>query len=589
MRDGEVMDCTLVIQEAQCLIATGLQTKAADLLEEHLRHDGAAVPVLHMLARIRMLQGRPQEAVPLLKEALRIQTDSRQASTPRNSGTSERQTVQVGSCLLYSGPETLDDEELTLIEDIANYYGSRRHFFDHRTDDCAYQHEPERHALPKEDPPAQQVPLETMERGDSPSRIKADEGKDIDSDGLARATTDERPSSTHQLESATEPRPSEPPSLSLTKQLELDYESPDDNWEDDAQAEFEKNLENALASADFDDGELDEDDEGLEALHDVAAAPWTADLDWEEFAFDADDFEEVPTRSELVEIQAEGRLTRRQRARQHAIELGQFFDWDDDGIALLTEVFDRYCWSAAKVSMRRELHAGMQPEELRLALELRELWTSHTEFSTDFSRLDSYSLLQSASSVYQNLSWPLALSLVRSPDGYADVECIEHFLCELFDEWYTQESVRRRLQSFHTYLYFRLGIADQQLDDWQAWTFEPDDALGFESDDDYHPGYCTPEYQVLNRIGAIPNFYVTPRDRLLAKAATDNTANPTITRIEKRRRKPVSSAHAVWEGNRLVTRAELDWAAGAPLSGTSPEPSTVPVAESTDLAVLRRP
>jgi len=598
------MDCTLVIQEALRLLAKGLHTKAADLLEEHLKRDGAAVIVLRMLARIRMLQGRPSEAVPLLKEALRIQTDGRQASGPRNSGTPERQTVQVGGHVVHSGPETLDDEELELIDDIANHHRSRRHFFDSRTDDRAYENAPQRRELLTEAPTVQQVPFEIMGDGDSPLRPKADRGNDLVSDGLSRARTDEPPSATHQLESVREPKPSEALGYPPPNQLELDYQSSGDEWEDEAQAEFEANLEDVLADTDFDEEQEDDEDEGLDVILGVAAAPQSADVDWGAFAFDADDFDEAPTRAELVEVQAEGRLTRRQRARQHAIELGQVFGWDDDGIALLTEVFDRYWWSAAKTSMRRELQAGMQPEELRLALELRELWTSHTEFSIDFSRLDGYSLLQSARSVYRNLSWPLALSLVRSTDGHADVECIEHFLFELYDEWYTHGSLRRRLQSFNTFLYVRLGMADQQLDDWHAWTFEPDGALGLESDDDFHPGYCTPEYQVLNRLGAIPNLYVTPHERTPAIAATHNTAIPSpnertparaanantairnTTRRDKSRRTPVADCSVSWEGNRLVRRKKTGETAGYTSAGPSPQSCTVPVAEPIDLAVV---
>ena len=586
------MDCSAVVAEAQRLLATGLQTSAADLLEEHLKCDAAAVVVLRMLARIRMLQGRPSEAVPLLKEALRVQTDGRQPSISRNPGTSEKQTVQVGSRPVHNGPEMLDVEELELIEEIANQHGSRRHFFDPRNEDRAYQHAPERPAHPMYGPPAQQVPLETMGRVNSLLGPMAEEGNVLVSDGLTSATTDERLLATQQLQPVTEPRPSELPGYLPPKQLGLDYESPDDEWEDQAQAEFEKNLEEGLADANFDDEEEEEDEDvdeaGLDVILGAAAVPRSADVDWGAFAYDADDFDEAAARAELVEVQAEGRLTRRQRARQHAIELGQVYGWDEDGIALLTEVFDRYWWSAAKTSMRRELQAGMEPEELRLALELRELWTSHIEFSTDFSRLVSYSPLQPANSVYRSLSWPMALSLVRSTDGHADVECIEHFLCELFDEWYTHGSVRRRLQSFNTYLYFRLGMADQQLDDWHAWSFEPDDALGLESDDDYHPGYCTPEYQVLNRLGAIPNLYVTPRKRIPAKAATDSTAIPTTPRREEIRPTPVSNAHTVWVVNRLVPRKKPGWAAGRPSAGPSPKSSTVSFAESNDPAVVAK-
>lgn len=199
--------------------------------------------------------------------------------------------------------------------------------------------------------------------------------------------------------------------------------------------------------------------------------------DWEEFALHADEFDEAPSRDELSEVQARGRLSRTERARQQAMELGLRFGWDEYGIAVLTDVFDRWWWSAAKRSMERELREGLEPNELRSAIEIRDIWANHPEFSMDFSRLMSHRRDQHTAMAYLNISWPLALQLVRTADGYADAEYFEHLLCTHFDIWYTSSRKRRIYQAFSTYLYFRFGQADRQLKTLYDWTFDPDPSL----------------------------------------------------------------------------------------------------------------
>ncbi len=299
--------------------------------------------------------------------------------------------------------------------------------------------------------------------------------------------------------------------------LEFVWDVGDKDPEEAAQAEFEARL--AAATVDEIDRfegpedevpeELEELDDGLEEILGLATAGADTDeTDWEEFALDADEFEEAPTREELSDIQAEGRLTRRQRAQQQAVALGVRFGWDEEGIAVLTDVFERWWWSAAKRSMERELTAGLEPRELRLAIEVREVWSNHPEFAMDFGRLMNHERDRYTSMVYRNLSWPLALQLVRTVDGYADAEYLDHLLCKHFDTWYTSSRLRHVYQAFATYLYFRLGLAEGQLDEWYNWTLEADPSLGLEDDQTFDPGYSTREHRRLAILGLLPQVPV---------------------------------------------------------------------------------
>lgn len=295
-----------------------------------------------------------------------------------------------------------------------------------------------------------------------------------------------------------------------TIQFVLDFELPDDEEENVAQAEFERSLAEAQKedddglSPDGDAAEDGEEDIELEIVLGALPGKPAPELDWEAIVVDADEFDEAPTREELAQVRSQGHVSREQRALQQAIELGQEFGWDQDGIEILAEVFVRHWWSAAKESMRRELRAGMQPEEPRLALEVRAVWAAHPEFATDFGRPSRHD--HRASAVYRVLSWPLALALVRSTRGYPDIDYLEHMLCELFDHWYTHTSLRRRIPVFNTYLYFRFASLGQERLEGLEWTFEPDEALFLVFNEHYEPGHTTTESRVLDSLGLIPRI-----------------------------------------------------------------------------------
>ena len=265
----------------------------------------------------------------------------------------------------------------------------------------------------------------------------------------------------------------------------------DDDDPEAAQEEFEARLAASTAEGEGErlgwlEDKIPDESEDLDGDLDafLPLAPASVEMegaDWEEFALYADEFDETPSRDELCEVQARGQLSRTERAHQQAMELGLRFGWDESGIAVLTDVFDRWWWSAAKRSMERELREGLEPNELRSAIEIRDIWANHPEFSMDFSRLMSHRRDQHTAMAYLNISWPLALQLVRTADGYADAEYFEHLLCTHFDIWYTSSRKRRIYQAFSTYVYFRFGQADRQLTTLYDWTFEPDPSLQLSS------------------------------------------------------------------------------------------------------------
>ena len=64
----------LAIQSSDHLIAEKYYDAAAIILERYLNIHPPHARVLRRLGRVRLFQGRPQEAVPLLARALQIET-----------------------------------------------------------------------------------------------------------------------------------------------------------------------------------------------------------------------------------------------------------------------------------------------------------------------------------------------------------------------------------------------------------------------------------------------------------------------------------------------------------------------------------
>ena len=191
----------------------------------------------------------------------------------------------------------------------------------------------------------------------------------------------------------------------------------------------------------------------------------TATEEWEQYTEDLSEFEETPSGIEEQEVQTEGRLTREQRARQVAIEVGRPFGWDGKGMDLLTDVFIRYGWSATRKSIQRELENDLMPEELRLAAALREIWEEGGTYSEAF-----IGYTDTRYTIYHALSWPMALSLVRLFGGVPDLAEIEVYISNKFEHWRHDWRLHRQFPVFLSYLYHCVATHCDGIESGFDWT-----------------------------------------------------------------------------------------------------------------------
>lgn len=257
---------------------------------------------------------------------------------------------------------------------------------------------------------------------------------------------------------------------------------------------------------------------------------------------------------------------------------------------LLTEVFDRYGWGAARAAMFREWTAGMTPEELRLAFDLREIWAGHAEFATDLTWVGAGARNECAHDIYRSLSWPMALKLARLYDAYPDAASIEHLLEELFDDWYSRLGTSGVAPAFSKYLYFRLGATPSQFGGWPDWEFESDDDGESKWDDQHEPGGWTREHQCLSDLGLLPRVQraFSPSSPAAPSAVSDKA--PLVARRQRPQTGTASDAspsRVYFLGNRIISAVaerarQAERTPDDPRATGDTENQTADLAEGTD-------
>lgn len=119
-----------LVQSAQRLLRKGSPTAASELLEENLATNASEPEALHLLARIRMLQGRTSEAVPLLRRALQLHGDKRRADT--STDRTAPRSAEVSPVAEASQPhcDAAEVEDWKLIQTTAAEQQACRRIFD---------------------------------------------------------------------------------------------------------------------------------------------------------------------------------------------------------------------------------------------------------------------------------------------------------------------------------------------------------------------------------------------------------------------------------------------------------------------------
>lgn len=229
-------------------------------------------------------------------------------------------------------------------------------------------------------------------------------------------------------------------------QDEKNFTSKDGGW-NDLFPETEEGQEDLVLV-----GSLIDNDDALDVLPLIDESSWHSI-----FLDDDDELLDGPSWADQNVIDTDVAVTPELRAWQAAADVGEKYDLEKCEIDALTEIFVERGISACRVAVERELSSGTTVEELVLADAVKNIWEEYPEFYDEFS------------TSYRTLSWPLALRLIRSFEGYPDIEEIEQLLVRLFEHWRSYKIARRKTTTFGEYLYEKFSNFEEKYEMIIEW------------------------------------------------------------------------------------------------------------------------
>ena len=181
------------------------------------------------------------------------------------------------------------------------------------------------------------------------------------------------------------------------------------------------------------------------------------------YEFDELDDQENPEPHYINEIETTGKVNRFEKANQIAIEVIQTYNWGKENLLLLEKVFFESGWGMTRVSIERELNNGLNPEELKLALFIRQLWAENQQYWISFIHITSNQPGQESKAAYKTMSWSEALRIIRTFNDMPSEEDIQIFIYQLYDDWYCSATLQRQYKAFFKYLKYCTGIGRGSL------------------------------------------------------------------------------------------------------------------------------
>lgn len=172
------------------------------------------------------------------------------------------------------------------------------------------------------------------------------------------------------------------------------------------------------------------------------------------------------------------RISQYLRACQRAAEFIRKNHWDDGYLHVLAEVLNTRGYGAILTHLQRHADDGMVPEEFQLAIQLKAFWSQNRMLWIAFYRNGN------SDSTYRVLSWAQCLRIIgmlgTSMGGIPQIEEVERFIEELFDEWYGDDGLRKHFKSFSKYLSYVTYRADPEIPVHMQLKWKPD---GLENED----------------------------------------------------------------------------------------------------------
>ena len=497
-----------VLVAANRLSESGSFSAASYLLEKYLQDNPSVPKALHALGRIRLLQGRPEEAAELLKNALKY---GKHPSVADHASLSRNDIVIQPNRDSYNESESreyMGEDDLGYLQGREDAVQHARSYYDIADDEAS-------HESPESTPASENIAKGSHAAQDvNPPDIVVLPGQ--------APVTPSAPQIPHVNKIQTEAVNGGPAQSSFadtqaenSSDLEEDEDSDDvmlaiyDLEQAQLEIELKDEVEKSFRQAseedvdDTDAGEPACDDETDDPLAEITA-PCAVDradeYEWDLLDEESAEYDEAPTLAELCEVKTNGKLSRWERAEQQAIALGLAYGWDKEGVGILTEVFYTYWWSAAKRSMEREMALGMEQQELSLAMSIRTIWQEHEEFSMSLTGFPHHAI-----------SWPLALQLVRKFSTYPDVVEYEMFLNDAYSDWISTASLMRIYKSFRDYLAAKIShLPTEMMVSPDAPIYED---YRYQQDDYFigaYAGLNNPLYRSLEEYGLIPDIWYDP-------------------------------------------------------------------------------
>lgn len=518
----QALQADALLNGASTLLAQGRDSDATRLLEELLKLDPRNVDGLRALARIRMLQQQPHEAISLLKNALeviaaenaatfesqdeqflRAQHAEQMYMRQRAASADNRSRHDPGEPDLQADESDGGQADLHTVDGVAP-----------TTVPSASGGEGVSEALretggPEPVRPEQQVhmaatwPFAGMHAIDSASALafldEAVLAAGIPRSGGIEASV-ERSAGFAAVPSGNEPvRPLHAVNESIDESRPASGGKLESEWQDESPAPLgnapflagsrdEPDASEVFAddAAGLDDLSFLDDDSDLAAAVSAVGLPAVSprlheersvdDGDgWEEAAFEdgsrfgdewgaetldlpfAEDLPECHTTPELPDA-----VTRAERAFQIAEQMAEACGWGKQGTRLLAGLLEQNWRPASQAAIQRAIDGGMTQLELCLAEEVRQMWYQRCDFWLGVTR--GGGIVQK----YPLISWPTALHLIRSFQGYPQVEEVEMMLDDCLEQWTASADLQRRFPAFFSYALYRCG-ARGDLDGHDGW------------------------------------------------------------------------------------------------------------------------
>ncbi|GAB4292899.1 MAG: hypothetical protein Kow0083_06020 [Methylophaga sp.] len=511
------------------LVSNGLKKAAAELLTEYLEKHPDSVIAHKALGQVYLKSGQPRKAVYHLKKSLELS---------RNS------VATVDSSTSYD-PHAFDDDDWQYVATESEKLAEEEYEFD---DDKAPQASPgqNQHTANKSMENTESGEHEQIELGMQEAESSAESepvlsttSEDVSGSGdkadteSAGSQIEPPPLETHSTATDAEPSEEVPDVLNLIE----DDDTPDVYSDGPQSSRFSTDLiesdeDELLDSEERFDIDTDDEDE-FELADDIDEEAedevWDDIEDIDELQiFDEeeldDDLEYITDPTSTGELNPTAdRITQQQRALQIATEVIADSDWDYKHITLLQEIFSIRGWAAARVVIKQLIQEGATPEEIKLAREIRYLWTENSKYWITFHKLTARAVDSSTDAAYKQMSWLESMRIIRCFPSTPDIEEIHYFIEEAYDLWYNSSQLRKCFKAFFKFLKYRTGSMRVTLPGDYPFSFTRSLEEYYDDEYDYLHLSQSQEYRELEIMGLTPDrFDQIPHQQMGKKENVEN-------------------------------------------------------------------